>query len=230
MTNATLTVRGTAAGNYGVTNVQYQLNGGTNWTSVTNTTQWTNWSATVVLAAGSNVFKADSVDPVGHHSQTNSVTVFYMNLSPLTLMINGFGSITRSFTGTNLALGTNYTVTAAPNSGNLFSNWTGTFTTTNNPLTFLMASNMTLTANFVTNPFLGAVGTYNGLFYPADGAGAQSSGFLGGLTVGKLGLTPANSISAEPTTAWAAISIYPATRAIKSRARPVWGHCLWRCA
>jgi uncharacterized repeat protein (TIGR03803 family) len=187
MTNATLTVRGTAAGNYGVTNVQYQLNGGTNWTSVTNKTQWTNWSATVLLTAGSNVFKAYSVDPLGHHSQTNSVTVFYMSRSPITLKTNGFGSITRGFTGTNLALGTNYTVTAVPNSGNLFSNWTGTLTTTNNPLTFLMASNMTLTANFVTNSFLGAAGTYNGLFYPVAGAGAQSSGLLGGLTVGKLG-------------------------------------------
>jgi uncharacterized repeat protein (TIGR03803 family) len=187
VTSATLTVHGTAAGNYGVTNVEFQLNGGTNWTSVTNKTQWTNWSATVVLQGGSNTFKAYSVDPIGQHSQTNSVTVFYVTPSPLTLKTSGFGTISRSFTGTNLEVGANYTVTAVPKAGNLFSNWTGSITATNNPLTFLMVSNMTLTANFVTNSFLGAVGTYHGLFYAAGGAGARSSGLLGGLTVGKLG-------------------------------------------
>ena len=46
-----------------------------------------------------------------------------------------------------------------------------------------MASNMTVTANFVTNSFLAAAGTYNGLFYDTNGVGTESSGLLGGLKV-----------------------------------------------
>jgi len=183
---AALTVHGTASGKYGVANVQWQLNGG-GWSPAAATNQWTNWSALVVLQPGTNRFQAYSVDPVGNHSSTNSVTVFYVTRSPLTLLTNGFGKINRSFSGTNLVVETNYTVTAAPNPNNLFSNWTGTITTTNNPLKFLMVSNMTLTANFVTNSFLRAAGTYNGLFYVAGAVGAESSGLLGGLTVGTSG-------------------------------------------
>jgi hypothetical protein len=183
---ASLTVQGTASGKFGVTNVQCQLNGG-GWISATTANQWTNWSALVGLQPGTNFFQAYSVDPLGHPSATNSVTVFYVTKSPLTLLTNGFGTISRGFSGTNLTVGTNYSVTAVPKPNNLFSNWTGTITATNNPLKFLMVSNMTLTANFVTNSFLRAVGTYNGLFYVTGAVGAESSGLLGGLTVGKLG-------------------------------------------
>jgi uncharacterized repeat protein (TIGR03803 family) len=185
---ALLTVQGTASGKYGVTNVQFQFNNGS-WSSATTTNQWTNWSAVVTLQAGTNVFQAFSVDPVGNHSSTNSVTVFYVTKSPLTLLVKGFGQINHTFTGTNLIVGTNYTVTASPNANNLFSNWTGTINTTNSPLTFQMVSNMTLTANFVTNSFLRAAGTYNGLFYDVtNGVSRESAGLLGGLTVGKQGV------------------------------------------
>jgi hypothetical protein len=187
-TNA-LTVLGTATGKYGVANVQYLLNSGANWISVTNTTQWTNWSAAVTLVGGSNIFKAYSVDPIGNHSTTQMVAVFYYTQSTLTLLTNGFGTISHSFKSNTLVVGANYTVKAVPNSRNLFSNWTGTITTTSNPLTFLMESNMTLTANFVTNSFIGAAGTYNGLFYDlTNGVGVKSSGMLKSLTVGTNGI------------------------------------------
>lgn len=192
--NVSLTFRGTAAvlnrvaSNDVVTNVQCQFNGGTNWTSATTANHWTNWSTTNALVPGTNIFKAYSVDIMGNRSPTSSVTVFYLTRSPLTLMTNGFGKITRSFTGTNLVVGSNYVFTAVPNPRNLFSNWvisnwTGTISTANNPLRFLMVSNTTLTANFVTNSFLHATGTYNGLFSVAGGVGAQSSGLLKNLTV-----------------------------------------------
>jgi hypothetical protein len=45
-----------------------------------------------------------------------------------------------------------------------------------------------LTANFVTNSFLGAAGIYNGLFYDVtNGAAAESAGLLQSLTVGTNG-------------------------------------------
>jgi uncharacterized repeat protein (TIGR03803 family) len=188
VTSALLEVLGTASGKYGVTNVQYRLNGGA-WSSAMSSNQWTNWSALVALQPGTNRFQAYSVDPVGQHSLTNGVIVFYVTRSPLTLITSGFGSISRGFSGTNLVVGANYTVRAVPNPGNLFSNWTGTMTATNNPLTFLMVSNMTLKANFVTNSFLGAAGTYNGLFYDVtNGPSAESAGLLQNLKVGPYGV------------------------------------------
>ena len=188
VTSALLEALGTASGKYGVTNVQYRLNGGA-WSSAASSNQWTNWSALVTLQPGEDHFQAYSVDPIGQHSQTNGVSVFYVTRSPLTLVTSGLGSISRGFSGTNLVVGANYTVRAVPNPGNLFSNWTGTMTATNNPLTFLMVSNMTLKASFVTNSFLAAAGTYNGLFYDVtNGVGAESAGLLGSLTVGPYGV------------------------------------------
>ena len=160
----------------------------------------------VTLQGGTNIFQAYSVDPVGNHSQTNSVTVFYYTQSTLNLLTNGFGTNRPGFTNapgaflanglsyTNLVVGRNYTVTAVARPGNLFSNWTGTITSNATTpvgsfsLTFLMQSNMTLTANFVTNSFIGSEGTYNGLFYDVtNGIGAQSSGLLQNLKVGTNG-------------------------------------------
>jgi len=183
VTKASLQVLGTASGKYGVSNVLYQLNGGA-WSPAESANSWTNWSTTNLLQPGTNIFQAYSVDPIGQHSKTNSVTVFYSTQSTLTLLTTGFGTISHSFSGTSLVVGTNYTVKAVPKPGNLFSNWTGTLTATNNPLTFLMVSNMTLTANFVTNPFLGVAGKYNGLFYDAtSGVSAESAGSFQNLTV-----------------------------------------------
>jgi hypothetical protein len=41
-----------------------------------------------------------------------------------------------------------------------------------------MSSNLVLQANFVTNPFTAAVGSYNGLFYPSNGVSEESSGLF----------------------------------------------------
>jgi uncharacterized repeat protein (TIGR03803 family) len=188
VTTPTLVVAGTAKDKYDIGSVMFQFGSGTNWTEAKSTNQWTNWTATVELQPGSNVFQAYSVDPLGNHSATQSVEVFYSTKSPLTLLTSGFGTIQRSFTGTNLEVGKNYTVTARPMANNLFVNWTGGITpTTNNPLTFLMVSNLTLTANFETNSYLYAAGNYNGLFFVSNSVGAQSSGLIKNLQVGKVG-------------------------------------------
>ena len=199
------TFRGTAEINKApktdmVAQVRCQITPGTNWTLATTKNHWTNWSITNVLQPGTNIFKAYSVDPMGNPSPTNSVSVFYSTPSTLNLLTNGYGTINPGFANkgsglamglrySNLHVGINYSVTAAPKPGNLFSSWTGinstgTIATNSNPLTFLMESNMTLTASFVTNSFRAAVGTYNGLFYVTNGVGAESSGLLQNLTVG----------------------------------------------
>jgi len=181
---------GTAFDRYGVSSVQWQINSNA-WTSAVIGSRLTNWSALATLQPGTNVFRAYSVDPLGNHSVTSSVTIFYLTRSTLTLLVNGSGTISRRslipfgppLIGTNLVVGSNYSVTAIPSVNNFFSNWTGSITTTNNPLTFLMMSNMVLQANFVTNSFIGAAGAYVGLFYSSNSPGAESTGLLTDLIV-----------------------------------------------
>ena len=137
-TSNPLTMTGKATDS--VTNVVCGVNGG-GWTNATpaQAGDWSNWSATVTLSAGSNTVMAYSVDVLGHHSPTKSNAVFYTTYSTLVLLTNGDGAVSPGFANTpdaaqptnglvytNLVVGASYTVTAVPKAGNLFSNWTAT--------------------------------------------------------------------------------------------------------
>jgi hypothetical protein len=89
MTNALATVVGTAGDNWKVSAVWYQLTnkiltGGT-WSPVTTTNNYTNWTTTVTLAAGTNTVKAYAVDLGGNYSATSSVSVLSSNTFELQL-------------------------------------------------------------------------------------------------------------------------------------------------
>jgi uncharacterized repeat protein (TIGR03803 family) len=232
VTNAALTVQGTASDKYGLGGVQWQLNGGGWNTGTTTTNQWTNWSVQVTLQAGSNIFQAYSVDPIGNHSKTNRATVFYATKSTLTLITNGSGTISRNFTGSSLVVGQDYIVTAAPNANNLFSNWIGTgITATNNPLKFLMESNMKLTANFAANPFLSAVGNVQRpVLCPGrrGRANRRVAGRLDGRTAGSLQRQTVyrrNQLRRERQ-----FRSGGRREPIRSSGRTVWeDRCRWRC-
>ncbi len=58
------------------------------------------------------------------------------------------GSISQFPAGTNFVAGTNVTLTANASSGYVFAGWTGSVSTTTNPVTVTMNSNMTETADF----------------------------------------------------------------------------------
>lgn len=188
-----LLVKGSARDNVGVANVFCQLNAGS-WNPVSSTNGFTNWTTTLLLSGGANTLRFYSLDLSGNISKTSSVDVFCLTTNLLTLATNGAGKITRGFAGDLLIVGRPCTVTAVPAANNLFSNWSalgpdGGVTLTNNPLTFLMQSNMILTGNFVTNNFLQAVGAYNGLFYvAATGVAEETAGLLHNLTVSPLGV------------------------------------------
>jgi hypothetical protein len=64
VSNAVFTVTGVAGDNVGVAEVWYQLNN-SGWTLATTTDNWTNWSATLSLAAGSNILRTCAVDTAG---------------------------------------------------------------------------------------------------------------------------------------------------------------------
>ena len=156
-----------------------------------------NWTATVSLPAGSNVFAVRSRDFSGNTSQVVSVKFFLKSPVPLALTNAGTGN--GSFTGTSsiigdtnvpaggamLNVGQSYSITANHDADSFFVNWswTGTAGTTNGQtLNFIMQSNTSLTANFVTNIFLGMAGIYNGLFSSeALGVTEETAGLIGGL-------------------------------------------------
>jgi hypothetical protein len=89
MTNALATVVGTASDNWKVSAVWYQLTNGilTNgtWSLATTTNNYTNWTTTITLAAGTNTVKAYAVDLGGNYSTTSSVSVLSSNTFKLQL-------------------------------------------------------------------------------------------------------------------------------------------------
>jgi hypothetical protein len=144
--SAQATVTGTVSNNATVTSVWYQVNSG-GWQEATGTT---NWTASFVPAYGvSNVFRAYAVNSLGYVSATNTVSMVYLAGDVLTVNTNGLGSITPVLNGLVLPLGTNYALTATAATGFSFTNWTGSLFSTNTVLSFTMATNMSLTANFV---------------------------------------------------------------------------------
>ena len=85
MTNALATVIGTAADNWQVSNVWYQLNGGP-WSTGTTTNSYTNWTTPMLtLIAGTNSVKAYALDLAGNISTTNNVSFVSSNAFKLLL-------------------------------------------------------------------------------------------------------------------------------------------------
>jgi len=176
--NPTITVRGTANDALDVTSVQLVINNNIPQTAIGTT----NWSAVVPLQVGANSVTVQSYNPSGLVSVPITRSIFYTVTSPLTLQTNGLGRITGEANQAQLQVNKNYTIMATPAPNFLFSNWTGSnflAVGTNHILSFAMATNLLLQANFVTNPFRAVAGNYNGLFYPTNGIlTEENSGFF----------------------------------------------------
>jgi hypothetical protein len=152
-TKAQLTVTGKTMDKVAVTNVLYQLNGGTNWFSAISTNKWTNWTAQVTLIPGSNSIAAFAVDTDGNHSLTNTVKFSYAVTAPLTVRVAEIGTavpgtVTPNYNGKLLTIGAKYMITAKPDKGFAFVDWTGSVSTNKATISFVMKSNLTFTANF----------------------------------------------------------------------------------
>lgn len=151
--NALFAVTGTAKDNVAVSNVFYALNGGA-WFNAVSTNRWTNWTAQVALAPGTNNLQAWAVDTSGNNSLTNSVNFVYILSGQLQLRALGLGSFTPNYSNAWLQLGQNYSITSAPARGFTFAgwitstNWLGGMASNNPVLRFTMASNLTLLATF----------------------------------------------------------------------------------
>ena len=151
--NAVYTVTGVARDNVRVTNVLYSLNLAA-WLPATTTNQWTNWTALVTLAPGTNSLAAFAVDENGNVSSTNTVKFMYVVRAPLAVAIAGLGGISPNYTNALLNVGQNYTLTALPATGFTFGDWIVSTNGLAGPavsqtnLQFMMVSNLTVLANF----------------------------------------------------------------------------------
>ena len=173
LTSPLVVYKGNASDTNGVDQVLFQLNNAGYQPAVGTT----NWSASLTLIPGANIFTVKATDASGNITVL-SRTNYFIVPSLLTVTTNGSGRITPVLNRTNLDVGMPYLLTAAPNAGNLFSNWSGSLTSTNPALHFTMQSNMVLHANFVPNPFIPQQGVFSGLFYDTSGVARQSSGFF----------------------------------------------------
>ena len=163
VSNAVVQVRGKAADSGGLAAVWFQLNNSA-WSQPVSSNGWRDWSVAQVELPGTNVLRAYSVDASGNVSLTNVVKFVHVLTAPLALEVRGRGAVTPFAAGQLLEIGRRYTLQATPLAGQVFSNWTGSFLSSSNMLTFVMASNLVIEANFVPNPFLPVAGQFNGLF------------------------------------------------------------------
>jgi hypothetical protein len=185
--NAVLTefptnLTGTAQGCAGVAAVYFQVNNGLVQIAE-GINAWTITLAADDLVPGTNTVGVWCQDNQGGQSSKLSRQYIHQVLVPLAVVTNGMGKVTPVLNGKLLAVGRNSTLTATPATGQVFSNWVGLsdsggFTNTAPTLTFRMETNLVIQANFVTNPFIAAKGTYCGLFIEADGIKQESSGFF----------------------------------------------------
>lgn len=175
VTSNSLTVGGRAVDAVGLSNVTVTID-----SEVIVLPLWTNnatWSTTLSLQPGTNFITVRAED-LGGNTITNRRVVFYSTLSPITISSTGLGTWKGATNGQWLEVGRSYALTAQPGVGHVFSNWTGSVSSPSATLAFVMQSNLTLTANFVTNPFARWAGSYNGLFFENNGVRHESSGFF----------------------------------------------------
>ncbi|MGO9203078.1 MAG: InlB B-repeat-containing protein, partial [Limisphaerales bacterium] len=146
------------------------LNGGS-WTLAATTNSWTHWTARVSLNPGTNTISAYAIDTSVSVSPTKTVKCVYVLTAPVEVQIARVGMVTPgrvtpNYNGKWLDIGNNYSMTAKADKGFAFSDWSWSAGSTNNStLRFLMAPNLSFTANFVdvTRPV-------NVISYPAVNA------------------------------------------------------------
>ena len=174
-----VSVRGTARDNTGVRRVEYLA--GSALHPASGPPDWAVWSVDLPLVPGTNFIQVRALDLAGNYSPPVSRLIYRVATNRLTALASpaGRGNTTPALNGASLEVGRGYSLTATPAAGWLFSNWVssvdGVIGSTP-PLKFIMNSNLTLTANFVANPFLATRGSYSGLFDTSGPARHESAG------------------------------------------------------
>jgi len=159
--NEVFNVTGTATDNVAVSNVLYSLNN-VGWSNALTANGWTNWTAAVTLTPGTNTLQAYAMDTAGNISVTNSLSFDYVVTNQLGVRAIGIGILSPNYSNAWLEIGRNYSMTATPASGFVFTNWIASINWLGGVMTnkvtvqFMMQSNLTLQVTFVdvTRPTL----------------------------------------------------------------------------
>lgn len=102
--------------------------------------------------------------------------------SPITVTVNGNGTLAPNHNGQSLLIGLTYSMVALPADGASFAGWSGSLSSASPTLTFVMQSNLNLTASFSYAP---VAGIYRGLFYEPAGVQFLKSGAFQAATTTK---------------------------------------------
>lgn len=174
VTNDHIRFAGTAADNVGVVGVSVSVNDEPDTLA-----EGTNrWSADVALVPGTNIVRVQALDQAGNSSAVASRRIFYAVTTPLVIEKIGNGTIRPDLNGRRLEIGRTYTVTAVPAAGWLFADWSGGAESTAATLRFVHDEGLSLTAQFVENPYPALAGVYRGLFSESPQTRPESSGAL----------------------------------------------------
>ena len=177
-TNSGINVTGVAADGVGVTQVEFRLENTNGITPFADTEGLATWLAPVSgLVPGTNTILIRARDAAGNIGE-NRLSVVYAEVAPFGLVIEGLGTVTPYQNGQALDVGKSYTLTAKPAARYFFNGWSGSIESAENPLTFEMAFDTALQANFVLIPTVPLAGSYSGLFHEAEVTRHESSGFL----------------------------------------------------
>ena len=195
VTSPDTTASGTTSGDPAPASVVWRLENAGATTDFQPATGVTNWTAQVSgLTPGPNTLRVRSLDGSASVIAEKTRIINYVVLSTLTVTVSGSGSVTQGFAGaTTREVGAGYTLTATPAPGFVFAGWSGGASTSERTLIFTMQPDLALTANFVPNPFIKAMGGYNGLL---DGGAAgfasvfvnATGGFSGKISFAGVGL------------------------------------------
>jgi subtilisin family serine protease len=173
LNSAVISVAGTAAAATNLDHVELQVNDRP--IQFANGTE--NWNALVTLDAGLNVIRVRAVDVAGHVSAEAKRAWFYVVMAPLSLQINGTGTVTPNLNGRLLEIGRAYSLRANAGASQVFAGWEG-LNSESPVLTFVMQSNLTLTANFAASPFPALVGSYAGLVANTNDVTPEGSAYF----------------------------------------------------
>lgn len=180
--SSSLPLSGTAQDNQRVASVEVRVGRGA-FASASGTT---NWTTDLSLTPGTNLIQVCATDAAGNRSLTNTLTVFFAVMTPLSLSATGNGTVAALTNHQLLELGQSYSLQATPAPGNIFSNWlVGGQVATGPRLTFVMSSNLAVEAHFVPNPWSAQKGVYTGLFHPTNDPVHEQSGFFSLVTTDK---------------------------------------------
>lgn len=160
--NSQVSFTGTTGGRFPVSEVFYWTDFGSPMHAATGTASW---SGLFEAVPGTNYVSFMCMDDRGNPSRVVTISFVYEVVTPIDLRVSGAGTVNPSWTGENLQIGRNYTITAIPRPGFIFMGWTGSggITSSLPTLNFRMQSNFVLRAVFAPNPFPAVTGRYVGL-------------------------------------------------------------------